>query len=563
KEINENEKHFYRIRFTPDKTTFTTGFDVTPILRELQSYGDYLVTTHISKVPPLVEMNPEECYLKWDVTLVSQESISTIEDIFIFVQDDWDVTVEQVHFQDTEEHPDRLGDLLVSRGILSSDDLEHALEGKQKIGQILSEKGLVDNSEIDAALNEQKMMRQLKQNKASDQPDSTVKVPASRLDKLMNLVGELVIVQARLNQVAHREQIEDINAIAEELDHLTTQMRDQTFSIRMLPIGTTFGRFRRLVRDLSRDLNKKIELQTFGAETELDKMVIDKLGDPLVHLIRNSIDHGIETAAERKETKKPAMGVITLSAEHSNSHVIIKIKDDGKGLNTQIIRQKAIDKHLIKPDDHLTDEQIHQLIFEPGFSTAQKVSDISGRGVGMDVVRKSIVELGGSVSINSHEGYGTEFTVRLPMTLAIIEGLMVMVGDEHYVLPLSSVEECIEMPSMELTQRSRKRLVDVRGEQIPFLYLREWFSTTGNPPAIEQVVITHIGEERFGFCVDEVIGQYQTVIKRLGKLYEGTVGFSGATILGDGSVAMILDPQALMDTANNGRSQPELRVVNH
>ncbi len=554
----------FRIRFTPDAHTFANGFDVVPILRELHSFGECFVSTKLTSLPDFSKFNPEQCYLSWDLTLVTMESKSTIEDTFMFVADDWQHTVEEIDLSDSDADADLLGELLVARGLINKAQLDAALREKPEIGEIFMRRGLVNESEVEAALVEQKVTRELKKRTTgAKQVDATIRVPAARLDSLMNLVGELVIVQARLNQVAFHEQSEDIIAIAEELDLLTTQMRDQTFSIRMLPIGTTFGRFRRLVRDLSRELGKQISLVTEGAETELDKMVIDKLADPLVHLIRNSIDHGIEQAEERQAAGKPKEGTIRLIAQHAGSQVVIRIIDDGRGLNTQRIQEKAIERQLIPANHSLTQNEIHMLIFEAGFSTAEQVSDISGRGVGMDVVKRSIEELGGKLSLHSTEGEGTELTIQLPMTMAIIEGLMVEVGDEHYVLPLSCVEECIEMQGADMTAISQKRLVEVRGEQIPFLYLREWFDVKGQRPAIEQVVITRLGSERFGFCVDEVIGQYQTVIKRLGKLYEGVAGFSGATILGDGNVAMILDPQALMDTAASFKSAPSSTTKTH
>lgn len=550
KEINQEKtsNHVFRILFSPDEDSFRNGFDVAPILRELASFGETIVTTKTAKLPSLKEINPESCYLAWDVCLITQHSRNTIEDTFMFVMDDWEIHIEEIDLDDNDDNSDRLGELLVSRGLITTDQLNDALNKHTELGQILSSEGLIDSDDIKAALAEQQVTRQMKGKIVTQDIDSNIRVPASRLDSLMNLVGELVIVQARLNQIANQHDIEDITAISEELDLLTTQMRDETFNIRMLPIGATFGRFRRLVRDLSKELEKKINLVTIGAETELDKMVLDKLGDPLVHLIRNSIDHGIETIEERINKSKPETGTITLSAQHADSQVIIRIQDDGKGLDVNAIRNKALEKNLITEDEKLSDSEIHMLIFEPGFSTAEKVSDISGRGVGMDVVRRSIQELGGKISIDSIPGEGTSFVIRLPMTLAIIEGLMVRVGAEYYVLPLSAVEECIEMFS-DQQAFANKRLVTLRGAQIPYLSLREYFQVEGERPPIQQVVITHVNDEYFGFCVDEVIGQYQTVIKRLGKLYEGVTGFSGATILGDGSVAMILEPQALMDAA--------------
>ncbi len=547
-EENSNQhsaSDLYRIIIRPSSTTFQMGLDIIPILRELNGLGECYVTTCTDSVANIEEFDPQLSYLHWDIMLQSKEPASAISDVFMFVEDDWDITIEPIDLTDGDEESDKLGELLVSRGILSHSQLNAILTQKTAIGSQITQQGLAPESAIQAALNEQKVVRSLKQPAASQ--DATIRVPSSRLDTLMNLVGELVIVQARLNQYAFHDTSEELLSIAEELDVLTTQMRDQTFSIRMVPIGSTFGRFKRLVRDLSNELDKRIQLETYGAETELDKMVIDKLSDPLIHLIRNSIDHGIESLDERIAAGKNETGTIVLSAEHSDSFVVIRIKDDGAGLNALKIRQRAVEKGLITDGDDLEDDAVNNLIFEPGFSTSETVSDISGRGVGMDVVRRSIQELGGTINIATEHNKGTEFTIRLPMTLAIIEGLMVKVGSECYVLPLSAVEECIELNHPNIGSHNKKRIVEVRGEQVPFLYLREWFDIQGEPPSIEQIVITHVGQEQFGFCVDEVIGQYQTVIKRLGKLYEGATGFSGATILGDGSVAMILDPSALME----------------
>lgn len=550
----------YRIRFTPADNTFAEGFDVVPILRELHSLGECHVTTLHNHLPAFAQMDPEKCWLSWDVTLVSYRVLENIQDTFIFVADDWTIQIEAADLSDHSLESDRLGELLIGRGLISPEQLKVALAKNREVGFILREQGLVSEEDVKAALNEQTIIRRTKEARGKDVPESVVKVPASRLDALMNLVGELVIVQARMNQIAHLRNDEDVILVAEELDRLTTEMRDHTFSIRMLPIGTTFGRFRRLVRDLSHELSKKITLETRGAETELDKMVIDKLADPLVHLIRNSIDHGIELPEAREMAGKDPEGKVLLSAAHMDSKVVIRITDDGRGLDTDTIYRKALERGLVNPNTKLTEEEIHQLIFEPGFSTAKVVSDISGRGVGLDVVRRSIHELGGKVMISSEAGKGTTFSIQLPMTLAIIEGLMVKVAGEHYVLPLGAVEECVEMLYGNGNRDHRRRLVQVRGTLIPYMHLREWFGVEGKSPDIEQVVITRTGEERFGFCVDEVVGQHQTVVKRLGKLYEGVTGFSGATILGDGNVALILDPTALMSAAEQSFSTSILEI---
>lgn len=545
----QDEEWVYRIRFTPDLHTFENGFDVLPVLRELHEFGQCVVTTQSSKLPTIDKLNAEHCYLSWDIILVTQHAQKTIQETFMFVEDDWDITIEIIDLHDDSEDADRVGELLVRRNIISPQAVEQTLSSRNELGHMLIDQGLVNKDEINAAIAEQKLVRELKSHKNINNQDATIRVPAGKLDSLMNLVGELVIVQARLNQVATTVENDHIHSIAEELEMLTTEMRDETFNIRMMPIGSTFGRFRRLVRDLSNDLDKSIELVTFGAQTELDKMVLDKLSDPLIHLIRNSIDHGIEDPSTRTAIGKPEKGRVTLSAFHSDSQVVIEIQDDGKGLDTQKIFAKAVEKNIIQASASLSDSEIFSLMFEPGLSTAAKVSDISGRGVGMDVVKRSINELGGSISVASTPNVGTTLTIKLPTTLAIIEGLMVSVESERYVLPLSCVEECIELNSGSKQYADKHGLVEVRGELIPFLNLRSWFQSQSARPEIEQIVVAHIGDEKFGFCVDEVIGQYQTVIKQLGKLYEGVVGYSGATILGDGTVAIILDPQALIEYA--------------
>lgn len=547
--------HCYSVSFTPDKYTFQNGMDTGPILRNLHALGACFVVSRCEDLPAFQDLDPEKSYLQWQVLLYSCVSLDTIEDIFTFVSDDWDITFALINDENIASLTEDM------KHWLKTQEVKQNTQGSSlsTAAKPVLTTSLLDNHhtqapalqiKTNASENPKKSGTKTTQKNTVDQSDPTIKVPSSRLDNLMNLVGELVIVQARLNQVSARDNNEDIMSIAEELDLLTTQMRDQTFSIRMLPIGSTFARFKRLVRDLSGELSKKIHLVTFGAETELDKMVIDKLGDPLVHLIRNSIDHGIETPEERIALGKTESGLISLSAEHSDSFVIITIKDDGKGLDLPKIHAKALANQLIKQEDELSDEALQQLIFEPGFSTSDTVTDLSGRGVGMDVVKRSIQELGGHIDIQSGHNIGTEFTVRLPMTLAIIEGLMVVVGDEHYVLPLSCVEECIEMPPSLRAKHTQNRLVETRGKQIPYLILREWFEAPGERPAIEQIVIVHVGNEQFGLCVDEVVGQYQTVVKRLGRVYEDAVGFSGATILGDGSVAMILDPSSLIEAAD-------------
>lgn len=562
----------FKIDFSPDVHSFRAGLDVFPILNELHQCGELFVKTRDDQLPSMAEYEPENSYLTFECVLVTLKNRQFVDDVFMFVCDDWNIDIESIDIGSFDASYGSLRDFLHQQGHISAQqaniteveqtdiaesvsvDIESNQESKTEIDQPIpllelktSEPEVVEPGAhpVEKA-NDTFTPRKNESNVANDASKATIRVAAEKLDSLMNLVGELVIVQARLNQFATQSENEEILTIAEELDLLTNQMRDETFGIRLVPIGTTFGRFRRLVRDLSVDLKKQITLETEGEETELDKMVIDKLSDPLIHIIRNAIDHGVESPEERLEAHKPTHGTIKLKAEHAESHVLITISDDGKGLNGSKIRDKAIAKGLIGANDDLSEDQLHQLIFEPGFSTAAVISDISGRGVGMDVVKRSIQELGGKVLLKSTQGKGTQIKISLPMTLAIIEGLLVAVGEEHFVLPLNSVEECIELP-VDLPG-GKRRIIEVRGQQIPFIALREHFSVQGEKPRIEQVVVLHNEEERFGFCVDEVVGQYQTVIKRLGRFYEGIVGFSGATIMGDGNVAIVLDPQSIIES---------------
>jgi two-component system chemotaxis sensor kinase CheA len=544
-----------RIRIKPADDAFIHGMDLLPVLRELADLGPCHITTLTGDVPPLDRLEAERCHLACDVILTTDRGRDAVEDVFIFVQDDWCITVEAIDdgAHSGEAPSERaVGEILVRRGDAAPEHVREALSQQKRTGEILTEHGHVTPDKVRSALAEQTLIRERHQQRLAKENAAHVKVPADRLDSLMDLVGELVISQARLSQTANGRDDPELVSIAEEMERLTTELRDTTLELRMLPIGTTFARFRRLVRDLAAELGKEIELVTEGAETELDKTVIDRLGDPLVHLIRNSVDHGIEAPDTREFADKPRKGTVRLSATHSESHVLICIKDDGAGLDAQAIRAKAVERGLISPDTELADDELFNLIFEPGFSTAKAVSKVSGRGVGMDVVRRSIESLRGKVRIDSDRGKGTTVTVELPLTLAIIEGLLVQVAKERYVLPLSLVEECIERTQVDSAPDNGNRLVEVRGELVPYLRLREWFNEGSDRPDIEQIVVTRLGETRFGFSVDQVIGQHQTVIKTLGKLYEGVEGLAGATILGDGGLALILDAAKLVHAASPG-----------
>lgn len=547
KKITSNKVQLYRIDMQPHSRSFCDGLDILPLLRELHELGECHTSCYFSDAFSPSQFDPENCYLRLQVLLSTTQSKETISDVFIFVNDDW--LIQIVKIEPEESH--RLGDVLVAQGVADAKEVDEILLNQPKTGELLSGAGLVKNEQVQRALAEQQYIR----NQTTTTEEQSIRVPQHKLDALMDQVGELVMLQASLDQLALSHGNERLIEIAEELSRLSNGLRDIAFDIRMLPIGSTFARFRRLIRDLSRDLGKDVVLETYGADTELDKVVLDKLADPLVHMLRNSLDHGIESPEQRQLAGKPEKGVIVLSASHYQGQILIEISDDGKGLDEEKILGKAIERGLVAEGAVLESSEIFRLIFAAGFSTADQISDVSGRGVGMDAVRSAIEKLQGQIQIQSTKGKGTTFKILLPMTLSIIDGLMVAVSDQRFIVPLNMVEECIETIESETTPRSDTCLLQHRGNLIPRLRLREKFTLSGDRPSIEQTVIVRVGEEAIGITVDEVIGNHQTVIRNLGRLYRNVSGVMGATILGDGSIAMILDllslSHAVSGTAKN------------
>ncbi len=542
----------YRIRFKPLPGIFKSGINPVSLLNELQDLGRCTVVAQMTEVPILAAIDPEDCYLFWDVILTTTHGMDAIYDLFIFVEDECELKVTVIDTSnglDQDEDYKKLGDILVERGDLTPDDMLNILAVHKRFGELAVEAGVATSDQIVSALAEQQHVRAVRQERASDDAMSNIRVPAARLDVLINLVGELVTIQARFTQTALQWDNEELLAIAEEVERLTVELRDNTLNIRMLPIGSTFSKFKRLVRDLSQELGKQIEMTTEGAETELDKTVIEKLNDPLVHLIRNCIDHGIELPAVREQQGKPRHGTVHLSATHSGDSVLISIRDDGAGLDREAIRAKAVERGLISAAAELNDQEIFTQIFAAGFSTAKQVTSVSGRGVGMDVVKKAIDALRGSITINSERGKGTTIAVRIPLTLAIIESLLVQVGNDRFVLPLSQVNECIELTRKDIEGAHGRNLINVRDHVVPYIPLRERFGIAGPVPDLQQIVIITTEGRQVGFAIDHVIGEHQTVIKSLGRYYQNARGVSGATILGDGTVALILDLPAIIQLA--------------
>jgi two-component system, chemotaxis family, sensor kinase CheA len=550
----------YRIFFRPKPELFRNGTNPMGLLKELAELGSARIVATTRSIPPLQDLDPEACYVHWDIVISTEKPVNTLRDVFLFVEEMCTLRIDQVDDGEIREGDDgykKLGEILVERGDVTCEQLNACLAEQKRVGQLLVEKGTVPPEVIEAAVLEQKAVREVRAKRETQAPSestTTLRVAADKLDDLVDLVGELVIAQARLGQLTASREDPELLSVTETIDRLAAELRDNTLSIRMVPIGTTFGRFKRLVRDLSTELHKEIDLQAEGAETELDKTVIDRLGEPLVHLIRNSCDHGIESPEVRKAAGKSVRGTVRLSAYHAGPNVFIEIRDDGAGLDADAIRNKAIERGLLTVDSAPSQQDLFKLIFAPGFTTAKAVSSVSGRGVGMDVVKRSIDALRGSVDIQSTKNQGTTIRLCLPLTLAIIEGLMVSVSESRYVLPMSLVEECVELTRADVEQSHGNSLATVRGELVPYLRLRDWFAAEGDQPPIEQIVIVSVEGKRFGFVVDGVIGQHQTVIKTLGHMYRHLEGLSGATILGDGTVALIVDVSALI-RASDARMQ--------
>ena len=498
------------------------------LLDELRDLGAATIRAVIDRVPTLAEIDPTGCYLGWEIDLVTAAPASAVEDVFIFVRDEMELTIAPLAAAPDAAPP------AISAVVVAAPPAADKPQAKPAASEPARDAG---------------------RNAAA----SSIRVPAFRLDELMERVGELVITQSRLRQIAALSDDNQIKAVAEEIERLVLELRDTTMGIRMVPIGSLFGRFRRVVHDLSRDLGKEVDLVMHGEETELDKTVIEQLNDPLVHMIRNAIDHGIEGPSDRLAAGKAAVGRMELSAEHVGTEVLITLKDDGRGLDRARIRARAEERGLIAPGAVLSDSELFQVLFLPGFSTAQTVTSLSGRGVGMDVVRRTIEALNGTIDLASAPGQGTTVTLRLPLTLAIIDGLLVRVGTGRYVLPLAAVEECVEMTPAEDARARGLSFLGLRGDLVPFIRLRELFLTHAPPDPFQKVVVVSASCGKVGLAVDQVIGQHQTVIKSLSKMHADIDMFSGATILGDGTVALILDVSNLV-AYGQARSESERRA---
>ena len=519
-EAASNPVREWQIQFAPGPDFMLNGANPLLLIRELRQMGGLSVRASMAAVPPLAELDPERCYVSWEMVLATDAEREAIRDVFIFVEDSCELIIEPAAGP-------------VSAPAAETAQSEAACEAGATAAALFEQRAAAGGRRV------------------YDKPDNatSLRVPAAKLDKFENLVGELVTVQARLSEIAAKHDDPEVAAVSEEIERLTSSLRENSMNIRMTPIRATFEKFRRLVHDLARDLGKNVELTIEGAETELDKTVIDQLSDPLMHLIRNSMDHGIESPEERAKCGKPPMAAIQLSARHSGASVLIAVSDDGGGIDAEAVRRRAVERGLVPAGAQLAENEIFALLFQPGFSTARQVTDLSGRGVGMDVVRRRVDSLRGSIEVASKPGEGTRVTLRLPLTLAIIDGLLVSIAEASFVLPLANILECIELTQEDIERANGKHIANLRGEIVPYIRLREHFCIRAPRPAIEQIMIVSTEGGRYGFVVDRVLGNCQTVIKNLGRVYRHVQAVSGATILGDGKVALILDPERLAQDA--------------
>ena len=594
--------HQYTIAWTPPEWLFQRGLDPLQTFKELASLGTLtLVTVDTSKLPELEAMDSEKCYLSWTMKLETVKSRTVVDAVFEFVREDSVLTIEEretsldsarddglpkretqgeggttidvssSEFQvssSTPKHetlnkqpetvdgdPKPLGEILVESGVVSRETLDHALAQQKRVGEILIEQHAATPQQISQALQKQ-------QDSAAHAKKGTetasIRVDTAKIDKLINLVGELVITQSMLSDLSTRFEMSQLAVLLErvaQLERNTREIQERIMGIRMLPIGSAFSRFPRLVRDLSGKSGKKIQLVLSGEETELDKTVIESITDPLTHLVRNSADHGLEQPEERLAAGKDEQGTIHLNAFHEGGSICITVEDDGRGLNRDKILAKAIKSGLISEQDKLTDDQIWPLIFKPGFSTAEKVTDVSGRGVGMDVVKRNIEGLGGAVSIKTAIGKGTTFTLKLPLTLAIIEGMTIRVGKETYIVPLLSILESIQPKGDAVkTIVGKGEVMNVRGTYHPMMRLYEVFDLVPEhkDPTKAILMVLETEGERVAVMVDEILGQQQVVIKSMEQNFRKVEGIAGATILADGTVGFILDVRGLLELARQG-----------
>ena len=519
--VNEKDLKTYYILLEPDEDLAERGVSLQSIFDELTLMGE-------CKTFPYPNSKTGKFYLLWEIYLITAEPLNNVDGAFIFVQDQY-----KIH-------------LLAEKSLFARNEFNTFIEEQSKQQEPINLDELKDFIfNLDNNISVAQTKSQLNQRTTIDTKTSSIKVASGKLDNLMNLVSELITTQAELSLIASRLKDPALVGNVEKIEKLSRQLRDNALNVRLVPLDMLLVQFKRLVRDLSSELKKDIDFIVQGSSTELDKTIIDCLADPIMHIIRNSIDHGIETAEERKRKGKLAKGMLYFNAYYSGVNVVIEIKDDGAGIDLEKIRETAIRKGFIAKDQILTDKELLNLIFISGFSTSEKVSEVSGRGVGLDVVNQKINALRGEIEINTKINEGTSFTIKLPLTLSIVDALLVKVDEEHFLIPLSVVEECAETNHNQIINASNNRIV-VSGNLLPFVYLRSEFEITENCPTIERIIVAKHEGNKIGIVVDRIVGEHQAVLKPLGEMFKNQNIVSGGSILGDGNVALVLDTNRLI-----------------
>jgi two-component system chemotaxis sensor kinase CheA len=534
-----NSITFY-ISFEPDEDIFDNGTNPLYLIDELNALGECNIQVSIDRLPALSDIDPQKCYISWYLFIATTESVDTLNDVFIFVSRNAKVRIEKVANKNVIHQESVLAAFLNAQINGESWLLDETDRQESGTGEI------IPREEVEESTVLLKILPETYKNSAFDQTTvDSIRVDSVKIDHYMNLVSELITAQSRLDQVSLGLKSQELTQVTETFEKLNRQLRDNAFDMSLIPIQSLVVRFKRLIHDLSLLLDKEVVFITEGMETELDKNIIEKLIEPLLHIIRNSLDHGIESKAERLAKNKNAVGVIKLKASTVGSYVKIEIEDDGAGLNIARIWEKAISKGLISGEEKMTDDEIYQLIFEPGFSTSELVTDVSGRGVGMDVVKRSVIAMRGTIELASEKDTFARFTIRLPLSLSIIDGLLVVVGSNHYVIPSSAVHKLHMARSSELKKEFRQ-VIELDDIQLPYLNLREEFGCDGAVAEEQFVVVVSYGNHWFGLVVDEVIREYQAVIKPLGRIMKNQNVFSGASILGTGQLALVIDTNTLI-----------------
>lgn len=537
KEIEKPTITTFYISFIPNENIFKDGTNPLFLLDELYELGDCEIFPRFKEIKTIEEFNPTKCSSYWEILIATKVSKNELLDVFLFVEGDSEIIIEQLcnfNLLTLAEAKPIIKQLskMEDNKPFNLDELKNIIKNTVEEQPLITPTPKLQEKTTVVA-KEQKNIQ-------------SIRVASDKLDSLMSIVSELVTTQASLSLYAETNVTPELEVISENVEKLSRLLRDTAFGMTLIPIKNIMSRFQRLVRDVSNDLGKTINFKIEGDETELDKNIIESLTDPLMHILRNSLDHGIESEEERTKNNKPVTGNILFKAFYSGASVHIQIKDDGKGIDSEAVREKAIARGLTTEDAVLTEKEIFDFIFYPGFSTTEQVTEVSGRGVGMDVVKRNINELRGDVEITSTVGIGTTITIKLPLTLSIIDGLLVKIGNSNYVVPLSVVEKCYELPYSDL-QNNFNNLLLLDEEQVPYINTRKEFQIEDETPEVTQIIVVNDGEKRVGITVDSIIDEYQAVLKPIGKYYKNQEYISGATILGDGTIALVIDTNKIIN----------------